>query len=252
MASKEHQAWTPASILKILWTLFSSFVVESIVFGFSVLPAVLFWAWHYHWTLPGPPWVRLAVLSMAFIPAYFIFAVSLMILSALSTKVLGWRAPVDCEMPISRPNRPLMNWVRYTISIHLVRIFAGAVFRATPAWTLYMRMNGARLGRRVWVNSLWVTDHNLLEFGDDVVIGSEVHLSGHTVERGVVKTAQVRLGQGVTVGVSAIVEIGVQAGPKCQIGAMSFVPKFAKLEGGKIYGGVPVHPIESHHKPENP
>jgi acetyltransferase-like isoleucine patch superfamily enzyme len=246
MVSQGHQAWKIVSILKILWTLFSSFVVESIVFGCSALPGVLFWEWHYHWHLPGPEWLRLAILSMAFIPAYFIFAITLMVLSALATKILGWRAPLDCEMPISRPHRPLMNWVRYSISIHLVRIFAGSVFRATPAWTLYMRMNGAKLGRRVWVNSLWVTDHNLLEFGDDVVIGSEVHLSGHTVEGGVVKTARVRLGAGVTVGVSTIVEIGVEAGPGCQIGALSFVPKYAKLEAGKIYAGSPVHLIESH------
>jgi hypothetical protein len=35
-----------------------------------------------------------------------------------------------------------------------------------------------------FVNSLAVTDHNLLDFGADVVIGNAVHLSGHTVERG--------------------------------------------------------------------
>ena len=58
-----------------------------------------------------------------------------------------------------------------------------------------MRMNGAKLGRRVFVNSLDVTDHCLLEFGDDVVIGAGVHLSGHTVERGLVRTAPVRLGR---------------------------------------------------------
>lgn len=43
-------------------------------------------------------------------------------------------------------------------------------------------------------------DHNLLDFGDGVVIGANVHVSGHTVEAGVVKTAPVRPGRGVTVG----------------------------------------------------
>ncbi len=233
---------------RIFWCVFSSFVVESIIFGFSVLPAVLFWEWHYHWQLPGPTYLRFILLSMAFIPAYLLFSLFLMILSALTTRLLGWRAPIDREMPINHPDWPLLNWVRYTISIHLVRIFAGLVFRATPLWTLYMKLNGAQLGRNVFVNSLWVTDHNLLEFGDNVVIGSEVHLSGHTVERGLVKTAKVKLGKGVMVGVSAIVEIGVEAGEGCQIGAMSFVPKYAKLEAGQSYGGIPVHRLESHHK----
>lgn len=250
MPSKPYQRWRLLGVLKVLWCLLSSFFVESVVFGFSVLPAILFWEWHLHWSLPGPPWLKMVLLSMAFIPAYLMFAIALMVLSALSTRLLGWRPAPNLEMRISDPDWPLLDWVRYTISIHLVRTFAGLAFRATPFWTWYMRLNGAKLGRRVFVNSLWVTDHNLLEFGNDVVIGSEVHLSGHTVERGLVKTAKVCLGDGVTVGVSSIVGIGVEAGPGCTIGALSFVPKFSKLEAGQSYAGIPVHRIESHHSVE--
>lgn len=237
-------------IIRVLWAIFSCFIVESLVFGFSVLPAALFWEWHLGWGLPWP-WLHTVIVSMAFIPAYLLFAFALMILSALATAVTGWRAPVDMEMPIEEFDWALLDWMRYTVSIHLVRIFAGLVFRSTPPWTLYMRLNGARLGRRVWINSLWITDHNLLEFGDDVVIGSEVHLSGHTVERGLVKTAKVKLGDGVTVGVSSVVGIGVEVGPGCQIGALSLVPKFSKLEADQTYAGIPVHRIEPHEKTES-
>lgn len=241
-----------SSIFRISWTILSSFVVESVIFGFSVLPALLFWHWHYHWNLPGPGWLRMALLSMAFIPTYLIFAFSLILLSAFLTRLLGWRAPLDQQMPIKELSWPLLNWVRYTVSIHLVRIFAGLVFKATPVWSFYMQLNGAKLGKRVFVNSLWVTDHNLLEFGNDVVIGSEVHLSGHTVEGGRIKTAKVFLGDRVMVGVSAIVEIGVTAGEDCQIGALSFVPKYAVLKAGQNYAGIPVHPIKQHQLHQKP
>ncbi len=227
----------------MFWCILSCFIVESLVFGFAVLPAILFWEWHLHWNLPGPTWIKLVLLSMAFIPTYLMFAFSLMVLSALSTQLLGWRAPLHAEMPIHKLEWPLLNWVRYSVSIHLVRIFAGLVFRATPLWTFYMKLNGAQLGKHVFINSLWVTDHNLLQFGNDVVIGSEVHLSGHTVEGGVVKTAKVVLEDRVTVGVSSIVGIGVHAKMGCQIGAMSFVPKFSVLEANRNYGGIPVHPL---------
>ena len=109
---------------------------------------------------------------------------------------------------------------------------------------MYMRLNGARLGRRVWVNSLGVTDHCLLDFGDDVVIGAGVHLSGHTVERGVVVLAPVRIGAGSTVGVNAHVEIGAVIGERCQIGSLSMVPKHAVLEGPGTYVGVPARRLE--------
>jgi acetyltransferase-like isoleucine patch superfamily enzyme len=240
----EFKRWSNRAIARLLWALLSSFTVESLIFGFSVLPAALFWEWHLTWKLPWF-WVRIVLLSMAFVPAYVIFALSLMFLSALSMRLLKWRTPVDSRMRINDLEWPLLDWVRYIASIHLVRIFSGVAFRSTPAWALYMRLNGAKLGKHVFVNSLWVSDHNLLEFGNDVVIGSEVHLSGHTVERGTVITAKVQLGDGVMVGASSIVSIGVQAGPGCQIGALSLVPKFAKLEANRIYAGVPAQLLPS-------
>ena len=41
-----------------------------------------------------------------------------------------------------------------SISLHLVRVFVGTFLRTTPIWVIYMRLNGAQLGRRVWINSL--------------------------------------------------------------------------------------------------
>ena len=148
----------------------------------------------------------------------------------MSIPMLGW---------------PLLNWVRYMIAIHLVRFFAGTLFRGSPIWTAYLRLNGARLGRRVYVNSLAVSDHNLLDFGDDVVIGGDVHVSGHTVEHGMVKTGAVRLGPRVTIGLSSVINIDVDIGPDAQVGALSLVPKHTTLEGGNVYVGIPVSPLDS-------
>lgn len=249
MNKMHHQHGKARVLVRVLWAILSGFIVESIIFGLSVLPAAIFWEWHFHWRLPWR-WLHTVLLSMAFIPAYILFAISLMILSAAAMRALGWRTPANTEMSIATPDWPLLNWGRYMASIHLVRIFAGVAFRSTPLWTFYTRLNGARLGRRVFINSLLVSDHNLLEFGNDVVIGSEAHLSGHTVEYGKVKTAGVRLGDGVTVGASSIVGIGVEAGPNCTIGALSLVPKFSKLEGGQTYAGVPVRLIDRKQKAE--
>jgi acetyltransferase-like isoleucine patch superfamily enzyme len=235
---------TTAALLRIAWALVSVFVVESLVFGLSVLPAVLFWEWHFRWELDSTP-VRVVFLSMAFIPAYLLFTLALILLSGVATRITGWRTPANAELDIEELSWPLLDWVRYMISIQLVRIFAGTLFRATPVWTFYMRLNGARMGRRVFVNSLEVTDHNLLDFGDDVVVGGDAHLSGHTVEGGVLKTAPVRLGRGVTVGVGSVVGIGVVAQDRCQIGALSLVPKFASLEEGSVYAGIPAKKLES-------
>jgi acetyltransferase-like isoleucine patch superfamily enzyme len=106
-------------------------------------------------------------------------------------------------------------------------------------------MNGARIGRRVFINTLSIADHNLLDIGDDVVIGADVHISGHTVEDGVLKTAAVRLGSHVTIGLGAVIEIDVDIEPHCQIGALTFVPKHSRLESHTVYVGIPARPLDT-------
>jgi len=225
----------------------SAFAVESALFGLSALPAVLFWEGHLHWSLPTSllgRWARIVLLSMSIVPAYLLFALFLMVLSAGAMRLLGWRTPAKAELRIADLEWPLLDWGRYLVSTHFVRIFAGTVLRATPLWTWYHRLNGARVGRGVFINSISLMDHNLLDFGDQVVVGSDVHLSGHVVEGGVVCTAPVRLGAGVTIGTASVIGIGVEIGAGTQVGALSVVPKHRTLEAGAIYGGVPVRRLD--------
>jgi acetyltransferase-like isoleucine patch superfamily enzyme len=228
---------------RVGWTVLSIFLVESLVFGLSGLPAFLFWTWALSWATPPWPLVRPLILAASLVPAYLVFATTLVVLSALSTRVFGWRTAPGAAWRLADLEWGLLNWSRYMISTHVVRVLVGTFFRSSPLWTWYIRLNGARVGRSVYINTLSISDHNLLEMGDGVVIGESVHLSGHTVEGGVVKTGYVRLGRGVTVGLGSMIAIGVEAGERCQIGALSVVPKNTRLDAGAIYAGVPARRI---------
>jgi non-ribosomal peptide synthetase-like protein len=137
-----------------------------------------------------------------------------------------------------------MRWAHYMTATHVVRLVAGTLFRGSPIWTAYLRANGARIGRRVFVNTLSIADHNLIELGDDVVLGADVHISGHTVEGGVVKTGRVRVGSNVTIGLGSIIDVGVEIGSRCEVGALTFVPKHARLEADGTYVGIPARRID--------
>jgi acetyltransferase-like isoleucine patch superfamily enzyme len=232
-----------AHVWRVACTIIAILVIETIVCGMAALPVVFLWTRLLGWP-PSAGLAAIPVVSLALVPSYILFALCLMGLSALTTRFTGARTPADAEMPISALGWPLVGWVRYMAAIHVVRMLAGPLVRGTPIWSWYLRLNGARVGRRVYVNTLSISDHNLLELGDDVVIGGDVHISGHTVERGVVKTGRVRLGSGVTIGLGAVIDIDVDAGARCQIGALSFVPKHAVLEADAVYAGIPVRRID--------
>jgi acetyltransferase-like isoleucine patch superfamily enzyme len=235
---------TAAQTARVTWAIVSIFIVQSLVFGLAVLPAFLFWTWTIGWAVPDLPLLRPVIVATTLVPAYLVFALALIALSSGSTWLFGWRTPPEGAWKLRDLEWPLLNWSRYMISTHVVRVLVGTFFRASPIWTWYLRWNGAKIGRGVYINSLSISDHNMLEFGDGVVIGESVHLSGHTVEGGLVKTGRVRLARFVTVGLGSMVGIGVEAGEKCQIGALSVVPKHTRLDGSAIYAGVPVRKIE--------
>ena len=234
---------TAAVVWRVSVTLVSIVIVEAVVCAAAALPVVAFWSALVAWT-SADALVRAVVFSVLLVPSYIAFALCLMVATAAANRITGARTLPDRTMRISEMGWPLMRWARYMVASHMVRVLAGGLFRGSPIWTAYIRLNGAKIGRGVYVNSLFVSDHNLLEFGDDVVIGSEVHLSGHTVEGGVVKTAHVRLGRNVTIGVGSIIDIGVSVGDDCQVGALSLVPKHTALERDAVYAGIPVRRLD--------
>jgi serine acetyltransferase len=221
-------------------TILTILAVQTLVCAVALLPVVLIWSHAFALTASSSV-IRAIALSIVVVPSYVLFALLLMFVSAAMVRTLRWETPANVEMRIADLDWPLLQWARSMVATHVVRFLAGGLFRGSPVWTAYLRLAGARIGRRVYVNSLAVTDYNLLELGDDVVIGDGAHLSGHTVEGGVVKTAPLRLGRNVTIGLGSVLEIGVDAGDGCQVGALSFVPKHTRLEAGTVYAGIPAH-----------
>lgn len=237
-APRSRKGGAPGGTVRVAWTVATLVVVQAVVCGVAVLPVVAAWAPLLAWIAEDPV-PGIVALSFAAIPSYALFAITLMFASAVATRVTGWRTPPDANLRLADLDWPLLDWVRYMVATHIVRLFAGTLFRGTPIWSTYLRLNGARVGRRVYVNSLAVSDHNLLEFGDDVVIGGDVHLSGHTVEGGYVKTGRVCLRNQVTIGLGSVIGIGATIGPDVQVGALSLVPKNVTLDRSGVYVGVP-------------
>ena len=244
IAGGRRPAAAPGPAARIAWeawwrvgcTVVAILLVQAAVFALALLPIAALWTMLAR--IEGQI-LRAAVYGVAAAPSYVLFAVLLIVISPLASRLTGARTPDDAELRLADLEWPLMRWARAAVAAHLVRFVAGSLFRGSPVWSLYLRLAGARVGRRVYVNTVEIGDCNLLAVGDDSVIGADVHLSGHTVEGGVLRTGRVRLGRNVTVGVGSVISIGVEAEDGAQVGALSFVPKYMRLEAGGVYVGIP-------------
>lgn len=224
------------------------FVSQSILFGLSILPALLFWQSMRNVTRGFPffdPFGWYAIVAMSLIPAYVIFSLALMFMSAGFNRLMGWRTK-EGEYPIYDYNWTVVRWACYNGSISVVRIFCGETMRVTPFWTMYLKANGAKIGPKVYVNTSRLNDHNLLVFEERAVIGGDAKLIAHLAEKGMLKTQKVILRKRAMVGINSVIGPGVEIGEGSAVGAMSFVPKGTKIPPNQAWGGVPARPIKQY------
>ena len=224
--------------LAIAWVL----AAESLFVALAAAPAVGLWIALLDWRAPRGI-VALAI-ALSIVPMLVVFALLLMPLSAYGARLMRWRTPEGANHELAALEWPVLRWACYAACTHVVGLLAGPWLRGSPVWSWYLRANGARVGRGVYVNSLKVGDHNLLEIGDGAVIGSDAHVSGHVVEHGRLLTGRVRIGARAVVGLQSMIAIDVDVGADAQVAALSVVPKHARLEAGATYGGVPARRLD--------
>lgn len=225
---------------------------QSVLFGLAVLPALVFWQFIREVTRGFAifdPFGWYAIVATSLIPAYLIFSIALMFMSAGFNRLMRWRTEPG-EHSLHEYDWPVIRWACYNASISVVRIFCGETMRVTPFWTFYLKANGAKIGPGVYVNTARLNDHNLLILEEKAVVGGDAKLIAHLAERGMIKAQPVILRKRAVVGVNAVIGPGVEIGEGSAVGAMSFVPKGTKIPPNQAWGGVPARPIKQYEEHE--
>ena len=109
----------------------------------------------------------------------------------------------------------------------------------TPMLPPMLRLFGAHIGRRTWIGTTYLTEFDLVEIGDDAMVGREVSLQTHLFEDRVMKMSTVRIGEGATVGDRAIVLYDASIGPDAALEPLSLVMKGEQLPARTRWRGIP-------------
>ncbi|MEW2160935.1 Pls/PosA family non-ribosomal peptide synthetase [Streptomyces sp. NPDC007189] len=109
----------------------------------------------------------------------------------------------------------------------------------TPFLPPVLRLFGARIGRRTWIGTTYLTEFDLVEVGDDAAIGMHVSLQTHLFEDRVMKMSTVTVGPGASVGPRTVVLYDAVVGAGTRLGALSLVMKGEHLPAGTDWQGLP-------------
>jgi non-ribosomal peptide synthetase-like protein len=119
------------------------------------------------------------------------------------------------------------------------------MLKGTPLVAIYFRLLGARIGKRVLMETTCITEFDLVDVGDDVALDTDCDLQTHLFEDRVMKMSTVTVGDRATVGSLALVLYDAELGAGASLGPLSLLMKGERLPPGSRWQGTPLVPVDS-------
>ncbi len=114
--------------------------------------------------------------------------------------------------------------------------------RATPWLPLALRCMGARIGKRVFMDTTDITEYDCVSIGDDAVLHAGSGPQTHLFEDRVMKIGQVRIGNGVNVGPRSTILYDTHVEDGARLGPLTLVLKGESIPAGQAWMGSPATP----------
>ncbi|MDT3706974.1 MAG: acyltransferase [Thiobacillus sp.] len=111
-------------------------------------------------------------------------------------------------------------------------------FLPVPLMRLVYQALGARMGENTY-SAGTILDPPLTEFGANCIIGHDAVLFSHAIEGRRFALSRIRVGDGVTIGATAVIMSGVSIGDGAIVSAGSVVLKDTRIGPNEVWGGVP-------------
>ncbi len=218
------------------------YVQLALLFGVSAWPCLLLARKVWRMSRAWPEWLGLFALAVTLFACFFLFVLALPLVVGL------YRMATRAGSPVGRhPYYSLrgLSWASYNALILAVRFTVMDFLRVTPFLVMFHRLMGMRCGARVQINTKVIADSNLIEIGDDTVIGGDVTLVCHSAEGGDLVIAPVKIGSRVTIGLMAVILPGCEIGDEAVIAANAVLPKGTRVPPRTIWGGIPARQLGS-------
>jgi non-ribosomal peptide synthetase-like protein len=177
------------------------------------------------------------LILMAFPFLYIGFALA----CGLSVVILKWLV-MGRYKPTTQPLWSTFVWRTELVTATYENIAVSNLLeplRGTPWLPAYLRLMGCRIGKRCYMDTTDVTEHDLVNIGDDVALNDFAGLQTHLFEDRVMKVSGVTVGDRATIGSYAIVLYDAEIGEDAQLGDLSVVMKGETLPPGTSWEGSP-------------
>ena len=228
----EERTFRPSRLLRLARGTFEILRVTLPPAGFIVVAATVITAALALWEVLG-----LGV-ALLLLPAVYAVACAAVTLAVALAKwiVMGRYRPFV---------RPL--WTPFVWRLELVNALyeflaaplALEAFQGTPFLPWYLRLLGARIGRRVYIDTTGFLEWDLVELGDRAALNEDCIMQTHLFEDRVLKASKLRIGADCAVGAASVVLYDAEMEDGARLDALSLIMKGETLPANTAWLGSP-------------
>ena len=117
------------------------------------------------------------------------------------------------------------------------------LFAGTPFKNIFTRLQGVRLGRKVFDDGTNIDECTLVEIGDYTTLNAGCVIQPHSLEEAVFKSDRVTIGTGCTLGCASNLHYGITVGDYVVIEPNAFVMKGEILDPDTTWRGNPARAV---------
>ncbi len=215
---------------------FTMYFLGALLLTLAVMPPIALSLWAWNAFQPQTLAAKAVIISTGIGFGFFLFGLTLAAETVLVRLLFNLRLK---EGEYDFFSVQGVKWAFVNAMMLILNLTFMDFMRLTPLLPLYYRLMGAKIGKRVQINTKGLADVSLLEIGDDSVIGGDAVLIGHLAEHGKLKLKKTTIGKNVTIGLGVVIMPGALIGDRALIAARSVLPKNSQVPGNTLFAGTP-------------
>jgi len=206
--------------------------------GMAVLPITMLLVNGFMWLWETAS-LPVAILST---PLLYLAAVTAGIAVVLAFKKLLVGTYRPTVQPLWSPY--VWNTETYSVVLHDfgVPLFVTSLL-GTPYLSAFLRLLGAKIGKRAFINTSDLTESDLITIGDDAAINYNAPIQAHLFEDRVMKVGKVTIGDRCSVGNYTVVLLDSELKSDSHVGPISLVMKGETIPAGTFWEGSPAQAL---------
>jgi len=183
--------------------------------------------------------------TLLFFPVLYLGCAAVATGFAIAAKwLLVWR-----YRPGERPLWSTFVWRNELLNAlheHLAEPFLVGALTGTPFVCWYFRLLGARIGRRVYMETTDLSEFDLVQIGDEAMLNADCTVQTHLFEDRVMKMSSIEIGARSKVGAGSLVLYDTRLEEGATLDDLSLLMKGETLPAWTNWQGIPARPARPH------